>query len=224
MTYEPTLDDYIQQLLHDPKPSVRQNAAFILGRQRDMRVIAPLLQAAKDVDSIVRMRVVESLGAWKSNPEVMQVAMQAFADADETVRAQAARSLGLMQNPAVVDVLIGGLQDASATVRAKTAEALGTLQAAEAVDALLQTLIEDDDDSTRYFSQESLVQIGGASVRSAVGAAIQSYVNEPSILIDLISVLGRLPDDRNRALLKPLLDHPDSDVQAMAQWAIDELK
>ena len=69
MTYEPTLDDYIQQLLHDPKPSVRQNAAFILGRQRDMRVIASLLQAANDTDATVRMRVVESLGAWKSNPE-----------------------------------------------------------------------------------------------------------------------------------------------------------
>ena len=224
MTYEPTLDDYIQQLLHDPKPSVRQNAAFILGRQRDMRVIAPLLQAAKDTDATVRMRVVESLGAWKSNPEVTQVVLQAFTDADETVRAQAARSLGLMQNPAVIEVLVGGLQDASATVRAKTAEALGTLQAAEAVDALLQTLIEDADDSTRYFAQESLVQIGDASVRSAVGAAMQSYVDEPGIIIDLISVLGRLKDDSNFALLEPLLDHPDSDVQAMAQWAIDELK
>ena len=224
MTYEPTLEDYIQQLLHDPKPSVRQNAAFILGRQRDMRVIVPLLQAAQDADATVRMRVVESLGAWKANPEVTQVVLQAFTDADETVRAQAARSLGVMQNPSVVAALIQGLQDASATVRAKTADALGTLQAIEAVDALLQTLIEDDDDSVRYFAQESLVQISGASVRSAVGDAMSTYVDEPGILIDLISVLGRLPDDRNRALLEPLLNHSDSDVQAMAQWAIAELK
>lgn len=224
MNYEPTIDDYIQQLLRDPKPSVRQNAAFILGRQRDMRVITPLLQAANDPDANVRMRVVESLGAWKANPDVTQVVLQMFTDADETVRAQAARSLGLLQNPAVIEVLIGGLEDVSATVRAKTAEALGTLQAVEAVEALLQSVVEDDDDSTRYFAQESLVQIGGASVRSVVGDAIPSYVDEPGILIDLISVLGRLPDDRNRALLEPLLDHPDSDVQAMATWAIGELK
>ncbi|MCA9886842.1 MAG: HEAT repeat domain-containing protein [Anaerolineae bacterium] len=224
MTYEPTLDDYIQQLLHGPNPSVRQNAAFILGRQRDMRVIAPLIHAADDIDATVRMRAVEALGAWKNYPEATHAVLRAFTDADEIVRAQAARSLGLMQDASVFDALIPGLRDESVTVRAKTAEALGSLGAVEAVMPLLQTLIEDQDGSVRYFAQESLVQIGGLQSREAVSQAISSYQDNPGILIDLISVLGRLPDMRNRDLLETLLSHSDGDIRAMAQWAIDEMK
>lgn len=222
MSYEPSLEEYIHQLSHDPKPSVRQNAAFILGRWRDLRVVPPLIAAVQDEDPGVRMRAVEALGVWKHMPETVQAVIPALGDADEAVRSQAARALGLMQDVDAVPALLEALNDTSVAVRAKTAEALGVLAQPAAIMALLRALIEDDDSGVRYFAQESLVQIGGAAVRESVSEAIQQYYDEPGILIDLISVLAKLRDSRNIEVLRPLLAHPHEDVTAMAQWAITE--
>src|SRR5215218_8730662 len=90
---ELTLEDYLAQIRTHPDADVRRNAARVLGRQRDPRILPALMAAVTDSDSSVRLRVTEALGAWRDD-SVTAALQTLLQDDDSDVRAQAATSLG----------------------------------------------------------------------------------------------------------------------------------
>lgn len=216
-----TIDDYIQQL-SAPEASVRANAAFILGRQRDGRVVQPLLDTLADPDPQVRLRVAEALGT-RDEPEVVPPLIGVLQqDGEQAVRRVAARSLGYIGDTRATQPLIAALDDAEAQVRSQAAEALGSLGDAAAIDPLLRTLIEDQDENAQYFAKQSLLQLG-SGVLDRVVAALPTQTN-PGILGDLIEVLGQLNDPRAVPAIQPYAAHDDAGLQATAEWALSVLK
>ena len=56
----------LTELLEDPDPDLRIQAALALGDQHDPTAVAPLLRALADPDANVRFQVVESLGRLRA--------------------------------------------------------------------------------------------------------------------------------------------------------------
>lgn len=225
MSDEPTLEDFIFRLQHDPDPEVRRNAAWLLGRQRDQRINEPLLAAIDDDNASVRVRVAEALGTIKDDQRVTPALIALLGDADTDVRARAARSLGFLADARALQPLQQLLTDAEVAVRAEVAEALGqgALRDESSIDALLRCLIEDADRNTRHYAAQSLVNIGTEPVVSALIAALKQYDDDAGILIDLIEVLGKIGDSAATDALAQLQQHTDEDVQTMANWALSVL-
>ena len=58
------------ELLRDPDPALRMQAALALGEQRDARAVAGLIETLKDEDTNVRYHAIEALGKLKATEAV----------------------------------------------------------------------------------------------------------------------------------------------------------
>jgi HEAT repeat protein len=222
MTADFSLEDTIAQLQHDPKPEVRRNAAWVLGRQRDPRIVAPLIAAADDADASVRVRVAEALGNLK-DAQVIAPLLRLLQDDDAEARLQAAKSVGMVGSEQAVEPLIAALRDSDASVRAQVTEALGSLHDGRAADPLVHAL-DDEDANVRYFAAQSLAQIGGESVISALITGLTKYADSPIMLIDILTTLGKLGDKRAAEAVQALANHAEADVREMAVWTLQQLR
>jgi HEAT repeat protein len=219
---EPTLEDYIAWM-RDPDPDVRRNAAWVLGRQRDIRIVEPLLAAVNDEDADVRVRVMEALGNVKDARVIAPLMTALGHDSDAEVRACAARSLGNSEDPQAVDSLIGGLADSDGLVRTASAGALGAIPDARAIQPLVTALLRDADNDVLDQAAKSLVQIGGEQTVTALIESIDQ-AETPGVLIYIIETLGQLYDRRAVEPLTALLDHPDDGVRETVRWALKQLE
>jgi HEAT repeat protein len=129
------------------------------------RAVQALRSALADPAAAVRAAASGALGL--SGPgfvaEVTPDLLRMLDDADETVRARAADSLGRIgaTDPAVVTALTGLLADTSSAIKVAAARSLGMLRsaAAPAVPALV-TLFQDADEAVREAAAEAVGQIG----------------------------------------------------------------
>jgi HEAT repeat protein len=217
---ELTLEDYIVNL-NSPAADVRRNAAWILGRSRDIRIIEPLIAALNDPDTTVRVRVAESLGNLRDERTIPPLIAAAQQEADDEVRAQLIASLGRQGDSQIIDHLLTALQDDSVLVRGAAAEALVAIPDQRAIPALIQVLLEENDSNTRYHASRALGNIGGQATTEALIAALtQNIEPQPDRKIALIEILGQLRDRRTVDALRNLLNDPDEGVVETAKWAL----
>jgi HEAT repeat protein len=214
-----TLDDYIRLLAQDPNADIRANAAWMLGRMRDMRTLVPLLARVNDDSALVRARVMESLGVHKTE-QVQDALIHGLQDADADVRLMAAQSCGTAEQHGTIANLLTLLQDENAGVRAESAQALGLLFAQEAIPALTNTLIHDTDSTARHYARQSLTQMGGQAVTDAILPNLETFKDDAGILLDLIEVLAHIYAKPAIPALRALLTHSDDGVKEMAKWAL----
>lgn len=221
MADEPTLEVYIGWL-KDADPDVRRNAAWTLGRQRDPRLVEPLINALHDDVADVRVRVVESLGNFKDERVVTALLDTLQSDADAEVRAYAAQSLARLPDAQAVEPLIAALDDDESLVRAAVAGALGAIHDPRAVGPLVSLLSGDADHDVRYYAAKSLSAIGGAVTVDALLAALKT-ATDTDVILRIVELLGQLVDSRAIEPLKALRDHHDEDIRETAQWALKQL-
>lgn len=221
--YEPSNEDYINRIKYDDDPKVRANAVFVLGRLNAIEALPTMIEALEnDKSHEVRLTVVEILGKFRV-PDVIPPLLKTLESDDDDMRAQASKSLGLVGRISVLDSLVNALGDQSAQVRAEAAEALGELKAVGAVDVLVNTLVADEDSHVRFFAIQSLVRIGGDTVRDALVTRLQKEKNE-GVLIDLIETIAKLKDPSTIEPLRIFSEHDDADVKLVAEWAIGVLE
>lgn len=218
---EPTVEDYIGWLT-DPAADVRRNAAWMLGRLRDIRIVEPLIGAVQDTDPDVRMRVMEALGNIRDERVIEPLLTALHSEANPQVLAAAASALGRAGDLRALDPLVATLKHTDAVVRSAAAEALGALKDPQAAESLTHTLLSDSDSDTRYYASKSLVQIGGARVVDGLLAALSGDY-APEIKVPVIEILGQLYDQRAVDPLKPLAEDADEGVRETAKWALRQL-
>lgn len=220
MAEEPTLEDYILRLA-DENPDVRRNAAWWLGRQRDIRIVEPLIAAATDPDQDVRLRVMESLGNIRGE-DVLEPLLRALAgDSAAEVRAAAAQALGRVGDVRAVETLIAALADEAPEVRTGAAASLGDLTDNRAAAPLAQVLVKDNDPDVRYFCSKSLTNIGGAKTVDALLAVLPQADSGP--LLYILEILGQLFDKRAIEPLRPYAAAEDEAIRETAKWALHNL-
>lgn len=122
--------------------SIRRNAATALGRLKDARASAPLLNALEDEDHYVRKSAARALGQLK-DPIAVEPLIAALRDKYYLVREEAALALGKLGDTRAIEPLILALKDKSSYVRRNTAVALGELKDRRAVVPLLDALKDE---------------------------------------------------------------------------------
>lgn len=218
-----TTEDYIWQLANDKDFDVRRNAAFRLGRERDERVVQPLLNAINDENESVRVRVVEALGT-RDEKVVIQPVIKALQNDDNSdVRRIAARSLGYIGDEQGLEPLIDALCDTAPEVRAQAAESLETFKQQSAAQALITAFLQDEDSNVIHFAKQSLSNLGSTDVVDALLIALENH-KKPELLADIIEVLAQIKDTRALNPIEAYVGHKDDGVASMAEWAISILK
>ena len=217
---ELTLEDYLSQIRTHPDADVRRNAAWVLGRQRDPRILPALMAAVNDADSSVRLRVAESLGVWRDE-SVTSALLRLLQDADSDVRAQAAQSLGQGEHHSALAALLAAVNDPEDEVRATAIEALGKLADAEAAPTLGLALT-DDDSLIRFQALQSLLLLPAEATQSALLALLPTV--EAARLPPLLETLGRIGSTETFDLISAFSTHPDEAVQGAAEWAMEQIK
>lgn len=222
MGQELTIEEYLHNLRHASDPDERRNAAWWLGRQRDIRIVEPLIVALDDPDASVRVRATESLGNLRDERAVLPLITR-LSDDDASVRAQACHALGRQGDYRALPALIEMLRDGESQVRAAAAGALAKLPDASAAGPLVSVMIGDEADYVRHDAQRSLSEIGGEVIVSLLLIALNGD-HEPDAMRRMVEVLAALGDSRATAPLQGLVDHPDEVVRATVAWALNVLQ
>ncbi len=208
--------------LQSPDPDERRNAAWNLGRFRDITLVDPLLRVIADPDEAVRLRVVDALGNLRDPRVIEPLLARLTQDESVDVRARAASALGNQGSSEAADALLDALNDGAPEVRGAVAEALGLLLDARAAPQLITLMLNDPDDTTRYYAARSLVRLGSEEVVDALLQALTHAANADQ-RIRIIEVLGQLHDPRPAETLRALLDDTDEGVRVTVQWALQNL-
>ncbi len=136
-----------------------------------------LLKALKSESADVRGCVIQILCTMNVLHDIDQVAacreiVPLLDDADDNVRAQAARALGLMGERRAVKRLIELLKDSNKWVRQQAAGALGDLRETGAAGPLIEVLETDNDYMTRSHAAEALGELREKSAIPALAEAL----------------------------------------------------
>lgn len=213
------VDDYLIAL-KSPNAHERRNAAWNLGRFRDLPIADALITALTDADASVRVRAAESLGAFGLPHVVDALTACALEDADHGVRAQALMSLGRINQPtpAVINVLLASLHSEISEIRAAAAEIAGDLSTPESVAPLVAIFLHDADEIARYGAGRSLARIGSDAVIEALRAGLDGAPPEDRVRI--ADVLGLIKNPRVIPILTLLAQDDDPSTAEVAQWAL----
>jgi HEAT repeat protein len=131
-------------LLGDPSPEVRKEAALALGRTRDSEAVAPLIERSGDVDAEMRRQAAWALGQIGS-ADATERLVELLADPYPHVRSAAALALGQVGGQAAGDALMALLADEGEQVEfASAATALGLLGRADAMRPILGRMVRTD--------------------------------------------------------------------------------
>jgi HEAT repeat protein len=208
--------------LKDDDWAIREEAAILLGGQKDARAVLPLVSLLRDRDRSVREAAVTALasigapsvvavGACLTDPElavqeaasavlaaiadgrVLAPLLRALASSDWIVRMHAAKALGRIQDPGSVPSLIPLLQDKVKAVREEAGRALASIGEG-AVPALLDALAHEDW-LVRLHAVESL---GKTRSPNAVEPLLATLFNDGDSAVreDAVRALGEIGDAR----------------------------
>lgn len=146
-------------------------------------------------------------------------------ESDETIRKNAANTLGKLRYSPAVPALIDALQrEYSWAVRGAAAKALGLIADLSATNALLDAATEDDEIQVRIYALEALGRLRNSSVVYPLLDELR-IVRDSRLQIAVIDALGNIGDDRAAPDLERLLEEsPDYGVKEAAARALRRLQ
>ena len=156
--------------LHCADARQRLNVATVLGMQRDVRAVEPLIDALRDPDAVVRSNAAWALGAIGDRKAVMPL-IAALKDLDSAVRTNAISSLRNFRDDRIDKTMIDALHDVDAGVRANAASSFLGKRNPHAMEALVKALA-DKSPEVRFYSAWAVSQYRDARVDKALMAAL----------------------------------------------------
>jgi HEAT repeat protein len=148
--------------LKDENWQIRDGAAVVLGKIKNVRAVEPLIVTLKDKVSEVQKSVVSALGEIKDTRAVEPLIDILKNDATfYWVREKAAEVLGKIKDARAVEPLITALNDKDWQVRNSAVEALGKIKDTRAVKPLIGAL-NDENSLVRMSTAQVLDKINDA--------------------------------------------------------------
>jgi len=145
-----------------------------------------------------------------------------LADADATVRADAAWDLGFADDTRARAALRGRLADAAPPVRRRAAEALGRIGDREALPGLIDRL-GDGDRVVAAAAAYAIEAFGAAAIDPLAAAVVAPRGSDDGRLANAATLLGRVGDDHALEPLAALLHAPAPEVRLAAARALADL-
>jgi HEAT repeat protein/beta-lactamase regulating signal transducer with metallopeptidase domain len=208
----------LTRALEDSVASVREDAAYALGRLEAAAAVEPLAaRLERDPDAKVREMIAWALGSIGNLKATPALGAAAQRDAAETVRAMAVWALGQLEDPASVSILTAVLRDRSAEVRGHAAWALGSIEPPSAPPALVEAL-GDLSAEVRVRVAWALGRIADSTVGARLGVALRD--SSAQVRKAALWALGRIGGDAAQAPLLEALQDPDPEVRARAARAL----
>lgn len=215
----------LDQLLNDPWPAIRVNAALFALRfgqiEKSKQVLIKMFTQVDSLPSLpVRLQALKILGQL-AGPETVPILVEALKDKDNRVRRVAARALGPHGDSYGVQALIAALNDTDKKVRGSAARSLGQLGDPASVPTLTSVL-KDEDKDVRRAAADALRALGE---RSAVSYLIDALRDTDSqVRSAAAQALRELEDsDADQALINALNDK-DRFVRSTAAYALGRIK
>jgi len=189
--------------LSDPQALVQEAASTVLATIADERVLAPLIDALRNRDWIVRMHAAKALGRIR-HPTAVEPLIPLLQDAVKAVREETSVALAAIGDAAIPS-LLAALTHQEWLVRLHAVEALGKTKSPAAVEPLLSALFNDADTAVKEDAIRALGQIGD-------GRALEFLIHvmkEPGLRPLAVEALGLIGDRRAVPVLIKVLEGDD---------------
>jgi beta-lactamase regulating signal transducer with metallopeptidase domain len=208
----------LARALGDSVASVREDAAYALGRLEARAAVEPLAaHLLKDPAARVREMCAWALAQIGDRGAVTALSSAALKDSSASVRGMVVWALGQLEDPGSVEALSAVLRDASAEVRGRAAWALGTLGPQRAPAALIAAL-RDPSHDVRLRAAWALGQIGDSSAVPVLAATLRDSTTE--VRRAALWALGQIGGDAAQGALLQALEDRDPEVRARAARAL----
>ncbi len=199
--------------------TVQEAAAEALGRVRDPRAIAVLLDELRTQDEFAQPRIASALVAFGS-VAVAPIVEQLPKVEEPAVRAWLARVLGEIRDPEAVGAALELARDPSDHVRAAAVEALGRLGLPRAVPSLVERALRDPTPFVRAQAAASLGQMGAESAVDALAAALDDPSYDARLrAVEAIEALR----PKDLLPLERALRNPSAQVRQRAALALERV-
>ena len=215
--YSGMTDDVLYGHLFHPDMRIRQKAQFEIVKRGDSGYAQLEKAAAQTEHQLARVHGIIGMAqmARVVDKKYARGIADYLTDADEEIRAQAAKWIGDVRHKPAADQLIPLLSDESSRVRFFAAEALGRMGHDPAKEALVQMLLDNDDVDAylRHVGSLALARIGDAQL-------LKSFENHESKALRLASVVAlRRMENKN---ISVYLDDEDILIVRDAARAIND--
>jgi HEAT repeat protein len=204
--------DLIQVMLSDPVPYVRIQVVRALGAIGDPRALHHLVDALKDGEWWVRIRVVEALE--QLGEQAVEPLYLALEDPDSEVRARAAVTL---ERLGVLDTLIERLAEVDPGAREK----LLVAGQAGVVEVLIGAL-QHPDTRVRFVLTELLGEVRHPSVSAALLGRLQ-VETDPRVRAAVVRSLAQLQEQTAAEPISRLLGEQDQVIRVEAVRALERI-
>ena len=204
--------------LKDEDWEVREDAASILGREKDSRAVLPLVDLLADEDRSVRMAAMDALLAIGKSAVVPLGACLSWKDTN--IQELASSILSHIADSRVLDPLINALGNTNWIVRMHAAKALGRVKDPKAAEPLCP-LLHDKVKGVREECVQALTQLGDAGVPFLLeGLKHEEWI----VRLHAIEALGNMKSSQGvEALLYVLFNDRDSAVRVDAARALGNI-
>lgn len=195
---------------------IRQKAQFELVKRKEEGTQTLLKAIAQRDNQLARIHGIWGIGQQaEKHTEIGKELYPLLTDADDEVKAQAAKVLGDLFDKGAEDQLISNLNSTAPRVVFFSAQALGRIESSKAVQALLQVVQKNNDQDVyiRHAAVLALSRIGAAKEMLALKTS-----SNKSLRIAAVLVLRRLKDPAVAAFLQD----PDEYIVTEAARAIND--
>jgi HEAT repeat protein/beta-lactamase regulating signal transducer with metallopeptidase domain len=208
----------LQRALEDSVASVREDAAYALGRLESEAAVPVLVaRLSHDPAPKVREMIAWALGQIESHAGTEALASTALHDDAEDVRAMAVWALGQVSDPSAVPALEQVLHDRSPEVRGRAAWALGTIAPSKAPSGLIAAL-GDPAPEVRERAAWALGQISDSTAASRLAVAMRD--SSAQVRKAAMWAVGQIGGDAAQSALIEALHDKDPEVRARAARAL----
>jgi HEAT repeat protein len=216
-------DVLIRHLAADPDERVRDACANGLGRLRDARAHAPLVEALKDPSDRTRMAAAVALQRMGSD-EGLGVLQGLLEHRNAGMRDMAAVALRNLKRPETFEALVRALSDEHGPVRQRAAEALAALNDPRATEPLLDCLRDETDEAWGAIAW-AVAQLRQPQAAPTFAELLGDRSISPERRSTAAYGLGLIGGPlAATALTQAVRTDPDDQVRKEAIWALMELR
>ena len=212
----------LHRALHDREAEVRTAAASALASLQAKEAVPELLATLKNSDNgKVRSAAAKALGRLQAKTAIPDL-RAAFHDSDVEVRSAAVEALGHVGDREAIPDLRSALKDTETEVRRSAVLAMMGLNVKEAISDLRAMLMNDADDTVRFFAVSALAHLEAREALPEIHAALHD--KEARIRAAAVKALGELKDKEAVPELRAALEDADEKVRAAARAALDDME